>query len=285
VQQFSREHHVFDMNGVAKEAGTVVSAVMLGAIAGSGLFPFKREDYEAGGGKAGGKGPQGPACAASLARPSTSWPRARRRPTSSQVLERRKTATQCRPPPRSRGKPALLALSPQPVHEMFSSATPAARLPGPAYADLYAKRLRQVLAAERDADPRGANGYAITREMARWLALWMAFDDIVRVADLKSRASRWAARAGRSQGGRRRPAEGLRPLQARRAGVRRAAAAAARAASWWPGTAARRARQAPWALPLKIGTHSVFGMLALRTLASHEVAAPCAAAASRWSSR
>ena len=31
--------------------------------------------------------------------------------------------------------------------------------------------------------------------MARWLALWMAFDDIVRVADLKSRATRCAARA------------------------------------------------------------------------------------------
>ena len=55
VQQFSRGHHVFDMGAVAAEAGTVVSAVMLGAIAGSGLFPFAREDYEhvvrAGGGK------------------------------------------------------------------------------------------------------------------------------------------------------------------------------------------------------------------------------------------
>ncbi|QJW83652.1 hypothetical protein HK414_04975 [Ramlibacter terrae] len=55
VQQFSREHRVFDMAGIAKEAGTVVSAVMLGAIAGSGLFPFKREDYEAVV-KSGGKG-------------------------------------------------------------------------------------------------------------------------------------------------------------------------------------------------------------------------------------
>ena len=55
VAQFSRAHHVFDMGAVAKEAGTVASAVMLGAIAGSGLFPFSREDYEdvvrAGGGK------------------------------------------------------------------------------------------------------------------------------------------------------------------------------------------------------------------------------------------
>src|SRR6185369_1360938 len=56
VEAFSREHHVLDMGALAKEAGTVVSAVMLGAIAGSGLFPFERKDYEdvvrAGGGKA-----------------------------------------------------------------------------------------------------------------------------------------------------------------------------------------------------------------------------------------
>ena len=65
------------------------------------------------------------------------------------------------------------------------------------YAALYLDRLQQVLAAERQADPAGAHGFAATREMARWLALWMAFDDIVRVAELKSRASRARARAQR----------------------------------------------------------------------------------------
>src|SRR5688572_30364796 len=55
VRQFSRAHQVFDMSAIARESGTVVSAVMLGAIAGSGLFPFRRSDYEAVV-KAGGKG-------------------------------------------------------------------------------------------------------------------------------------------------------------------------------------------------------------------------------------
>ncbi|RZI96993.1 MAG: indolepyruvate oxidoreductase, partial [Haliea sp.] len=43
VKRFSREHHVFDMGAVAKESGTIVSSVMLGAVAGSGLFPFPRD--------------------------------------------------------------------------------------------------------------------------------------------------------------------------------------------------------------------------------------------------
>ena len=36
------------------------------------------------------------------------------------------------------------------------------------------------------------HAFAVTRETARFLALWMAFDDIVRVAALKCRASRFA---------------------------------------------------------------------------------------------
>lgn len=47
VQSVSRQLHVLDMPAIAREHGTAVSAVMLGAIAGSGLFPFPRAAYEA----------------------------------------------------------------------------------------------------------------------------------------------------------------------------------------------------------------------------------------------
>jgi len=45
VQSACRMHHVLDMQRIARENGTVVSAVMLGAIAGSGLLPFAKDDY------------------------------------------------------------------------------------------------------------------------------------------------------------------------------------------------------------------------------------------------
>ena len=38
VRDHSRAHHVLDMSALTREAGTVVSAVMLGAIAASGLL-------------------------------------------------------------------------------------------------------------------------------------------------------------------------------------------------------------------------------------------------------
>ncbi len=72
---------------------------------------------------------------------------------------------------------------------------------GPAYANLYLQRLQHVLHAERAADPAGIRNFATTREMARWLALWMAFDDIVRVADLKSRDTRWQRVKGEVKAG------------------------------------------------------------------------------------
>jgi indolepyruvate ferredoxin oxidoreductase beta subunit len=282
VQRFSRAHQVFDMAGIAKDAGTVVSAVMLGAIAGSGLFPFKREDYETVI-KAGGKGTeaslrgfakafevvakgkeQGDYLAAVLAPANATPPAAEGRHPG---LEPAMTL----PADGMRGKPALTWLGqfPEPVREMFTLGYD--RLvdyQGRAYADLYARRLLTVLAAECDADPTGEQGYATTREMARWLALWMAFDDIVRVADLKSRASRWQRVHGEVKAG---DDDLLKVYDHFKPGVPEFAALlppslAPRLVAWDRRRVARGDR--PWAMPLKIGTHSVFGMVALRTLAS-----------------
>jgi len=253
VQAFSREHHVFDMAALAKQAGTVVSAVMLGAIAGSGLFPFSREDYEkvvrASGGAAQAS-LRGFAAAFEKVNAPRQWLREAGLDTPvSQTMQAE-------------------GAWPAPVRRMATlGAQRMLDYQGPAYADLYATRLRSVLAAEQQADPHGQHGFAITREMARWLALWMAFDDIVRVAHLKARAPRWQ-RVQREV----KAADGdlLRVYDHFKPGVPEFAALlppslAQRLTAWDQARIARGA--APWALPLKVGTHSVGGMLSLRLLA------------------
>jgi indolepyruvate ferredoxin oxidoreductase beta subunit len=138
---------------------------------------------------------------------------------------------------------------------------------GPAYARLYIERLEQVLAAERAADPSGAQGFATTREMARWLALWMAFDDIVRVADLKSRSTRWQRVKGEVKAG---DDDLLQVYDHFKPGAPEFAALLPPSLSLrvlrWDRKRVLKGKT-PWALPLKIGTHSVFGMLSLRVLA------------------
>ena len=265
VRQFSRAHQVFDMSAIAKESGTVVSAVMLGAIAGSGLFPFERANYEAVV-QAGGKGTE-----ASLRGFARAFDIVAQRKAQSDFV-----AQVLAPGPDPAGTlapqaspPHHASSFPQTVQEMFGLGY--ARLleyQGKDYAELYARRLQSVLAAERDADPQGTHGHATTREMARWLALWMAFDDIVRVADLKSRASRWARVQGEVKLGN---DDLLKLYDHFKPGVPEFAALlpaplAAKLVAW-DRKRVRNGKQ-PWALPLKIGTHSVFGMLSLRALAA-----------------
>jgi indolepyruvate ferredoxin oxidoreductase beta subunit len=165
--------------------------------------------------------------------------------------------------------PAFIAAFPPATHDML--------LPGHArvleyqdavYAALYVDRLRRVLARERSADPSSTNACAITRETARYLALWMAFDDIVRVADLKCRASR-SERVRREV----KAVEGeiVRVYDHFKPGVPEFAALLptrwAHALQRWERRRLSKGRE-PLALPLAIGTHSVGGFLALRALAS-----------------
>ena len=237
VRQFSRRHHVFDMAAAARDAGTIVSAVMLGAVAAAGIFPFSREQYEA------VVKASGTAAAASLRGFAAGYEQVRR--------PGHDAAAAMAAPLAVRDIAAL-------AHERLVEYQDAA------YAELYRQRLQAVVDAEQAADPQGAGAGAIALETARWLALWMAFDDIVRVADLKSRAARWD-RVRRET----RAADDdlLKVYDHFKPGAPEFAALlpaplAQRVLAW------DRRRTAPWALPLKVGTHSVFGMLALRALAS-----------------
>jgi indolepyruvate ferredoxin oxidoreductase beta subunit len=263
VQQFSRAHQVFDMAGMAIEAGTVVSAVMLGAIAGSGLFPFRREDYEAVV-QAGGKGADASLRGFAKAFEIVS----RGRMQADQLAKILAPDQAVADHDGLRVEPPMASLFPASVQEMLGLGY--GRLldyQGQSYADLYVRRLYSVLAVEREADPQETNNFAITTELARWLALWMAFDDIVRVADLKSRASRWTRVLGEVKAGEH---DLLKLYDHFKPGIPEFAALlptalAHRLLGWDRKRVARGARAA--ALPLKVGTHSITGMLALRTLA------------------
>jgi len=263
VRRHSREHHVFDMAELARSSGTIVSAVMLGAIAGSGLFPFPQAAYEAVI-RAGDKGTDASLRGFARGFELVGGQQSQARRVKELLADDEPAA------PAPATLPADVAQAfPPALHDILALGH--ARLveyQGAAYAQRYVERLQQVLQAERASDPAGAHAWAVTRETARWLALWMAFDDIVRVADLKSRASRWQRVKGEVKAG---DSDLLRVYDHFKPGAPEFAALlpqglAQRVLAWDQRRVARG--KTPWALPLKIGTHSVGGMLALRLLAA-----------------
>ena len=178
AREHSRKLVAFDMERLARDAGTMVSAVLYGAIAATGLLPFSRAVFEDVV-RASGVGVE-----ASLRGFASAFARV--------AAEGQQSALA--PPPVAAALPAAVASQfPAATHAVLGAGY--ARLfefQDRAYADLYVARLRAILDAERSVDPSAAHGHATTREAARFLALWMAFDDVVRVASLKCRAGRFA---------------------------------------------------------------------------------------------
>lgn len=263
LRAHSRSAQVFDMGEMAKDCGTVVSAVMLGAVAGSGLFPFRREAFEAVI-RQGGRGAEASLRGFDRAYAQVSTQQSQAALVSSLLADQALIAPIHRPL-----EVDLVADFPVQVHDMLGLGH--ARMldyQGRAYADLYVSRLKQVLLAEQQADPSGHQNYVTTREMARWLALWMAFDDIVRVADLKSSAIRLQRVRSEVKVGSDdllQVYDHFKPGAAEFAALL-PASLAAKVTRWDRLRVAKG--KAPWALPLKVGSHSVLGMLSLRLLAS-----------------
>ncbi len=176
---------LFDMSRLAQEAGTVINAVLFGAMAGSGALPLSREACEAairGAGKGAEASLRG--FAAGYEHASSPLPPG----------ERGNILSPGPSPASGRGEQLdrVRREFPIPLHTLLDEAV--ARLADyqdPAYAALYLDRVRGVLAVDREAGGE-PDGWPLTREAARLLALWMSYEDVIRVADLKTRASRFA---------------------------------------------------------------------------------------------
>lgn len=249
----------FDMDEAARQAGTAVSAVMFGAIAGSDVLPFGREACEAVIGEA------GVGVEASLRGFALGMDLALLQATTdvSRTVDVSK---------RRAGPAASVAAAeafPEGAREIVALGH--ARLiefQDAAYADLYLDRLRQINAAEMTVDPRGGHDGALLRETARYLALWMAFDDVVRVADLKSRASRFARVRREVAAGER---DVVKIVDYFKPGVPEIAgllpAAIARRLLAWDRRRQQRGRP-PFAIALHVRADTATGFLALRALAT-----------------
>lgn len=173
AQRLAQRTFLFDMRALAWRNGSVINTVMFGAMAGSGALPFSREACEQAiraSGKAVEASLKGFAAGfdhvtgAAVARPADNPASA-----ASSSLH-----------PRARALP-------EPLRELADHGVrQVADYQDTRYADLYMDRVDTVCKAER----AWAGDFPVTRETARYLALWMSYEDVIRVADLKTRGDR-----------------------------------------------------------------------------------------------
>lgn len=172
----------FDMAEIAERAGSVISAVLFGVLSGTDVLPFSREQFEETI-ERGGVGVK-----TSLKAFEAGYARAREAQPASAAGQ-------------TEGKPAAAAAPRDPV--VAALVERASRFPSgvaeiviegvrrqidyqdPDYARLYLDRLDALAAA-----PGGGNA-ELLGDTARYLALWMSYEDTIRVADLKTRGSRF----------------------------------------------------------------------------------------------
>jgi indolepyruvate ferredoxin oxidoreductase beta subunit len=182
ARQAAKTFVSFDMEKAAESAGSVISAVLFGALSGTGVLPFNRAQFQQTI-ERGGVGVKPSLKAFELGYAMT-----------------RETQEQERAPSVSAKVSPTIAAQPQ--HPVVAGLVERARrLPvaelaiegvrrlidyqDPDYARLYLDRLEALAAAP------GGQDVELLRETARYLALWMSYEDTIRVADLKTRSSRF----------------------------------------------------------------------------------------------
>jgi len=185
VRGQGRRAVVFDMEATAQRHGSVISAVLLGAISGAAVLPFPKAAFAAAISGSGLAVDTNLAAFAEAHRQAESGARseaARRTAELPPVPERARTAAL---------QPLLERLRRLPTSVQPWALEGARRMldyQDADYAQLYLARVERIAALDGRAEQ--ADGHTLTQVTARALALWMTFEDTIRVADLKTRGAR-----------------------------------------------------------------------------------------------
>ena len=181
ANHLARRPILIDMDRLAQANGTAINAVILGVIAGSGEVPIPAEAFE----KAIEK--TGVAVSANLRGFKAGFGHVR---GDIPMPEE--------PPPVERRTPgnvdALLsrvdeAFPPETRQVLQDGVRRAVDYQNLAYGGRYLDNAGKILAADK-ANGGAEKGFRLTIEGGRYLALWMTYEDIIRVASLKSRPER-----------------------------------------------------------------------------------------------
>ena len=170
-----------DFARIAENARSVISASLFGALAGTGALPFRREAFEEAIRK-GGVGVEN-----SLTAFDAGF-RAATEPAPAAVAKAEAAKAKVGPKLQSLAA-GLESEFPAASREiLFAGIERTADYQDVAYASEYLKRLEPI----RDVDKKyGTSDFALLNETARYLALWMSYEDAPRVADLKIRRTRF----------------------------------------------------------------------------------------------
>ncbi len=181
--RYAQDYIHYDMLALANEHGAVISAVLLGALAGSGVLPFSRASFEA------EIRDTGKAVDVNMAAFDASFQRAASRGVA-QYEPPAATEPDFHLPQATSAEGAgllerLEAFPASCTEILYHGLEKCVDYQDYAYAHQYLDELQQVLELDD-----GDRDYYLTRETGRYLALWMCFEDIPRVAQFKTRAQR-----------------------------------------------------------------------------------------------
>ena len=174
-----------DFEALAIGAGSVISASLFGGLAASGALPFPRDAYEAAI-RASGKGVDASLRAFNAGFDAVTTPAPALHKTAAPLRDATPSGPSALVGDWDRLS-ARVASLPAPFVDMaMAGLRKVVDFQSVAYGEDYLDRLRSVIICD-DA----ARGYALSVAAAKYLSNAMAYDDVIRVADLKTRAGRF----------------------------------------------------------------------------------------------